>query len=144
MKASDFHHNTGSGLQDNDIANGTHTLQMALLKRCKYWDELHPVMATRTAANPLHTNESPDLEAPDLLNGRLLASLVPALDGEEDGDEIDQPIPARGSDHPLQTPERTDTLPDEGEEEPAAVRSRSESPAPQARSGGTKTKGPPR
>ncbi|KAI7954794.1 hypothetical protein MJO28_005194 [Puccinia striiformis f. sp. tritici] len=144
MKASDFHHNTGSGLQDNDIANGTHTLQMALLKRCKYWDELHPVMATRTAANPLHTNESPDLEAPDLLNGRLLASLVPALDGEEDGDEIDQPIPARGSDHPLQTPERTDTLPDEGEEEPAAVRSRSESPAPQARSGGTKRKAPPR
>ncbi|KAI7960185.1 hypothetical protein MJO29_005253 [Puccinia striiformis f. sp. tritici] len=144
MKASDFHHNTGSGLQDNDIANGTHTLQMALLKRCKYWDELHPVMATRTAANPLHTNESPDLEAPDLLNGRLLASLVPALDGEEDGDEIDQPIPARGSDHPLQTPERTDTLPDKGEEEPAAVRSRSESPAPQARSGGTKRKAPPR
>ncbi|KAI9628580.1 hypothetical protein KEM48_011536 [Puccinia striiformis f. sp. tritici PST-130] len=144
MKASDFHHNTGSGLQDNDIANGTHTLQMALLKRCKYWDELHPVMATRTAANPLHTNESPDLEAPDLLNGRLLASLVPALDGEEDGDEIDRPIPARGSDHPLQTPKRTDTLPDEGEDEPAAVRSRSESPAPQARSGGTKRKAPPR
>ncbi|KNE92660.1 hypothetical protein PSTG_13927 [Puccinia striiformis f. sp. tritici PST-78] len=140
MKASDFHHNTGSGLQDNDIANGTHTLQSSGVAQ-----EMQVLgMATRTAANPLHTNESPDLEAPDLLNGRLLASLVPALDGEEDGDEIDRPIPARGSDHPLQTPKRTDTLPDEGEDEPAAVRSRSESPAPQARSGGTKRKAPPR
>ncbi|KAI9618852.1 hypothetical protein H4Q26_012106 [Puccinia striiformis f. sp. tritici PST-130] len=140
MKASDFHHNTGSGLQDNDIANGTHTLQSSGVAQ-----EMQVLgMATRTAANPLHTNESPDLEAPDLLNGRLLASLVPALDGEEDGDEIDRPIPARGSDHPLQTPKRTDTLPDKGEDEPAAVRSRSESPAPQARSGGTKRKAPPR
>ncbi|KAH9456752.1 hypothetical protein Pst134EB_033438 [Puccinia striiformis f. sp. tritici] len=120
MKASDFHRNTGSGLQDNDIANGTRTLQMALLKRCKYWDKLHPVMATRTATTPLHTNKSTNLCAPNLLNSCLLGSLVPDLD------------------------ERNDSQADKVDDETSAVRGRAGSPAPQARSGGIKRKAPPR
>ncbi|KAI9631208.1 hypothetical protein KEM48_013137 [Puccinia striiformis f. sp. tritici PST-130] len=142
MKASDFHRNTGSGLQDNDIANGTRTLQMALLKRCKYWDKLHPVMATRTATTPLHTNKSTNLCAPNLLNSCLLGSLVPDLDGEDDNSDI--PVPACDSQHSLQTPERNDSQADKVDDETSAVRGRAGSPAPQARSGGIKRKAPPR
>ncbi|KAI7965777.1 hypothetical protein MJO29_001525 [Puccinia striiformis f. sp. tritici] len=142
MKASDFHRNTGLGLQDNDIANGTHTLEMALLGRCKYWDKLHRVMATRTAPTPLHTNESTNLSAPNLLNSCLLALLVPALNGKDK--ELDIPVPACGSEHPPQTPERNKSQPDKVDEEAAAVRGCTGSPAPQAPSGGTKRKAPPR
>ncbi|KAA1075420.1 hypothetical protein PGT21_050309 [Puccinia graminis f. sp. tritici] len=74
-KASDFLRNTGSGLQEEDLANGTKTLEMALVKICKYWDELHPIMATRTVASPLHTTESTSFDIPNLLDRQGLDEL---------------------------------------------------------------------
>ena len=39
----------------------------AITKRCRYWDELHPVMSMQTCANPPVTRESTDNSVPDLL-----------------------------------------------------------------------------
>ncbi|EFP77543.2 uncharacterized protein PGTG_03499 [Puccinia graminis f. sp. tritici CRL 75-36-700-3] len=64
-KASDFLRNTGSGLQEEDIQN------VALTKLCKYWDELHPIMGSRTVATPLYTAESTSFGTPDLTGGRM-------------------------------------------------------------------------
>ncbi|POW14500.1 hypothetical protein PSTT_02941, partial [Puccinia striiformis] len=105
QKASDFHCHTGSGLQESGIANATHTLQMALIKKCKYRDKLHPVMATRTSAT-LHTNKLPDMSVPNLLGSTLLDKLVPDILDDNDDLNIDQPSSALASELPLQTPER--------------------------------------
>ncbi|PLW42087.1 hypothetical protein PCASD_11929 [Puccinia coronata f. sp. avenae] len=68
-KARDYLRGTGAGLCDEDIENGTTTLQAALEKRCKFYDELHAIMATRTCADPQHVRDSVTRTNPDLLNG---------------------------------------------------------------------------
>ncbi|PLW06996.1 hypothetical protein PCASD_25019 [Puccinia coronata f. sp. avenae] len=68
-KACDYLRGTGAGLLDKDLENGTTTLQAALDKRCKFHDELHAIMATRTCANPQHVRDSVTQTNPDLLNG---------------------------------------------------------------------------
>jgi hypothetical protein len=91
-KARDYLQGTGAGLRDEDIENGTTTLQgehslgyslgqnrllmliycifkAALEKRCKFYDELHAIMATRTCADPQHVRDSVTRTNPDLLNG---------------------------------------------------------------------------
>ncbi|PLW12947.1 hypothetical protein PCASD_25186, partial [Puccinia coronata f. sp. avenae] len=49
----------------------TKILKMVQLpfKRCKFYDELHAIMATRTCANPQHVRDSVTRTNPDLLNG---------------------------------------------------------------------------
>ncbi|PLW50923.1 hypothetical protein PCASD_01127 [Puccinia coronata f. sp. avenae] len=68
-KARDYLRGTGAGLCDEDIENGTTTLQAALEKWCKFYDKLHAIMATRTCANPQHVRDSVTRTNPDLLNG---------------------------------------------------------------------------
>jgi hypothetical protein len=91
-KARHYLRGTGAGLLDEDLENGTTTLQgehspgyslgknrplmlrfffskAALDKRCKFYDELHVIMATRTCANPQHVRDSVTWTNPDLLNG---------------------------------------------------------------------------
>ncbi|OAV84609.1 hypothetical protein PTTG_11052 [Puccinia triticina 1-1 BBBD Race 1] len=53
-KANDFLRNTGSGLQEDDIANGTTTLKIALTKICKYWDDLVSSWVHGLSQLPLH------------------------------------------------------------------------------------------
>ncbi|KNZ59685.1 hypothetical protein VP01_1680g4 [Puccinia sorghi] len=67
-KASDFQRNTGSGLLDDNIENGTSTLPAALVKICKYWDELDPIMGAQTVSNPPVTTDSTQLREFDLQN----------------------------------------------------------------------------
>ncbi|KAA1122118.1 hypothetical protein PGTUg99_028641 [Puccinia graminis f. sp. tritici] len=62
-KASYFLRNTGAGLTEEDIENGTSTLQAALFKICKYWDELHPIMA-----NPPVTCDTLNPTVPNLID----------------------------------------------------------------------------
>ncbi|PLW48527.1 hypothetical protein PCASD_04235 [Puccinia coronata f. sp. avenae] len=69
-KGSDFLHNAGSGLQDKDIDNGTTTLNAALTKICRYWDELHPIMALHNVSNPPETQESTKSGVPNLQKSR--------------------------------------------------------------------------
>ncbi|PLW28281.1 hypothetical protein PCASD_20232 [Puccinia coronata f. sp. avenae] len=68
-KAHDYLRGTGAGLIDEDIENGTTTLQAALDKWCKFYDKLHAIMATRTCADPQHFRDSVTQTNPDLLNG---------------------------------------------------------------------------
>ncbi|PLW23918.1 hypothetical protein PCANC_27880 [Puccinia coronata f. sp. avenae] len=67
---SDFLRNAGSGLQDKDIDNGTTTLNAALTKICRYWDELHPIMALHNISNPPETQESTKSGVPNLHRSR--------------------------------------------------------------------------
>ncbi|PLW09979.1 hypothetical protein PCANC_13261 [Puccinia coronata f. sp. avenae] len=69
-KGSDFLRNAGSGLQDKDIDNGTTTLNAALTKICRYWDELHPIMALHNISNPPETQESTKSGVPNLHRSR--------------------------------------------------------------------------
>ncbi|KAA1066683.1 hypothetical protein PGT21_022020 [Puccinia graminis f. sp. tritici] len=69
-KASDFLRNTGSGLLDEDVDDGITTLPMGLAKICKYWDELHPIMFTRTVSNPPVTTQSTNYQVPNLLGSQ--------------------------------------------------------------------------
>ncbi|EFP81789.2 uncharacterized protein PGTG_08038 [Puccinia graminis f. sp. tritici CRL 75-36-700-3] len=128
-KASDFLRNTGSGLQEEDIANGTKTLEMALVKLCKYWDELHPIMATRTVAIPLHTTETTSFDVPNLLS---------QSDSDDNTDEDPATI-AAASEPNLQTSEPADT-PDVDDEPDTPPVVGTKSAAASARSGGTKMK----
>ncbi|KAA1098691.1 hypothetical protein PGTUg99_007351 [Puccinia graminis f. sp. tritici] len=128
-KASDFLRNTGSGLQEEDIANGTKTLEMALVKLCKYWDELHPIMATRTVAIPLHTTETTSFDVPNLLS---------QSDSDDNTDEDPATIAAASKPN-LQTSEPADT-PDVDDEPDTPPVVGTKSAAASARSGGTKRK----
>ncbi|KAA1134247.1 hypothetical protein PGTUg99_033730 [Puccinia graminis f. sp. tritici] len=128
-KASDFLRNTGSGLQEEDIANGTKTLEMVLVKICKYWDELHPIMATRTVASPLHTTETTSFDVPNLLS----------QSGSKDNANEDPASCAAASETNLQTSEPADT-PDVDDEPETAPAARTKSAATSARSGGSKRK----
>ena len=88
-KACDFLRGSGAGILDEDIKEPrapqqyqvslfiqilqvlhlkTHDLLFpaAITKRCRYWDELHPVMSLRTCANPPVTRESTDTLVADL------------------------------------------------------------------------------
>ncbi|POV94667.1 hypothetical protein PSTT_16729 [Puccinia striiformis] len=82
--ASDLLRGTGGGVTDEDIAAGIANIHDSLVGRCKYWDELHPIMGARVASNPPVTNESTDTRVPNLLRGR-------ATEETEDDDTLDSP-----------------------------------------------------
>ena len=48
--ATDFRNNTGSGIENED------SLKEAILTRCRFYDELEPVMADRVSNKPLYLN----------------------------------------------------------------------------------------
>ncbi|KAI7933177.1 hypothetical protein MJO29_016998 [Puccinia striiformis f. sp. tritici] len=87
--ASDLIRNTGGGVTDEDIAAGIANIHDSLVSRCKYWDELHPIMGSRVASNPPVTNESTDTGVfhtgiPNLLRGR-------PTEETEDNENVDSP-----------------------------------------------------
>ncbi|KAI7959867.1 hypothetical protein MJO29_004935 [Puccinia striiformis f. sp. tritici] len=67
-KACDWLRNTGEGICDEDIANGTHNIRDGILKRCKYYDHLDEVMGSRAFTNPQDTVDSTLPGVPDLFN----------------------------------------------------------------------------
>ncbi|KAI7942128.1 hypothetical protein MJO28_012155 [Puccinia striiformis f. sp. tritici] len=67
-KACDWLRNTGEGIRDEDIANGTHNIRDGILKRCKYYDHLDEVMGSRAFTNPQDTVDSTLPGVPDLFN----------------------------------------------------------------------------
>ncbi|KAA1085424.1 hypothetical protein PGT21_006719 [Puccinia graminis f. sp. tritici] len=67
-KASDWLRNTGQGVLDSDIAEGTDNVRAALLKYCKYYYELDEFMGSRTCTNPEDTVDTSDQPVPDLLD----------------------------------------------------------------------------
>ncbi|KAA1106225.1 hypothetical protein PGT21_031287 [Puccinia graminis f. sp. tritici] len=67
-KACDWLRNTGQGVLDSDIAEGTDNVRAALLKRCKYYYDLDEFMGSRTCTNPEDTVNTSGQLVPDLLN----------------------------------------------------------------------------
>ena len=130
-KANDFLRNTGSGLQEDDIANGTTTLKIALTKICKYWDELSIIMGTRTVATPLHTVTSHDLPVPNLLR-----------DGSPDNGDTSalQQVPNANVGASSEPNENLTDDDDDEQEEPNTGRTTSPGPTASARRGSTKRK----
>ncbi|PLW56575.1 hypothetical protein PCANC_01468 [Puccinia coronata f. sp. avenae] len=67
--------------QDNKgIQTRIQDLQLSYSKAfkiCKFWDELDPIMATRTISNPPVTRESTDLSIPTLLSSTTNKSELP-------------------------------------------------------------------
>ncbi|KAH9447914.1 hypothetical protein Pst134EB_021905 [Puccinia striiformis f. sp. tritici] len=66
-KACDILRKTGSGVTDEDIRNGTSNLRKLILKACKYFDDLDPILSDRTSANPPVISASTDISVPNLL-----------------------------------------------------------------------------
>ncbi|OAV88932.1 hypothetical protein PTTG_28862 [Puccinia triticina 1-1 BBBD Race 1] len=66
-KASNWLNNTGSGVLDEDIANGTNNVRAAVLKISKYHYELDEVMGDRTCTKPEALVDSTKGLVPDLL-----------------------------------------------------------------------------
>ncbi|KAI7949595.1 hypothetical protein MJO28_008416 [Puccinia striiformis f. sp. tritici] len=74
-KACDILRKTGSGVTDEDIRNGTSNLRITklaartelILKACKYFDDLDPILSDRTSANPPVISASTDISVPNLL-----------------------------------------------------------------------------
>ncbi|KAI9603078.1 hypothetical protein H4Q26_002390 [Puccinia striiformis f. sp. tritici PST-130] len=74
-KACDILRKTGSGVTDEDIRNGTSNLRITklaartelILKACKYFDDLDPILSDQTSANPPVISASTDISVPNLL-----------------------------------------------------------------------------
>ncbi|EHS64037.1 uncharacterized protein PGTG_22001 [Puccinia graminis f. sp. tritici CRL 75-36-700-3] len=60
--------NTGSGVLDEDIANGTDNVRAAVIKRCKYFYDLDEVMRERTCAIPEDIVDTTSGDVPDIIN----------------------------------------------------------------------------
>ncbi|OAV89704.1 hypothetical protein PTTG_09894 [Puccinia triticina 1-1 BBBD Race 1] len=130
-KASDFLRNKGSGLQEDDIANGTTTLQIALTKICKYWDELSLIMGTRTVATPLHTIASHQMLVPNLLRDGLPSPEIRDSEALQASSKKNACVSSEPNDNPTDNDEQDD--PDTG-------RTSSPGPTTTGRRGGTKKK----
>ncbi|KAI9913358.1 hypothetical protein PsorP6_005573 [Peronosclerospora sorghi] len=83
-KASDWKNQTGSGLEEKDLEDGTNAVQVALTKMFKYWDVLHPIMSSRASNNPLATSGTVNEAIPDLLGKNRVVQ-----DDDEFGDHIE-------------------------------------------------------
>ncbi|KAI9913559.1 hypothetical protein PsorP6_006025 [Peronosclerospora sorghi] len=83
-KASDWKKQTGSGLSEKDLKDGTNTGQVALTKICKYWDVLHPIMSARACNNPLASSGTVNAANPNLLGKKRVVQ-----DDDEFGDHIE-------------------------------------------------------
>ncbi|KNZ45095.1 hypothetical protein VP01_84g10 [Puccinia sorghi] len=71
-QACRFLRGSGAGILDEDIEEGTTTVPAAITKRCRYWDELHPIMSLRTCANHPVTRDSTDSSVPNLPSNSLV------------------------------------------------------------------------
>ncbi|CAK4260797.1 unnamed protein product [Aphanomyces euteiches] len=55
--ARDWTNSTGEGIRDEDEELGETHVRTKILKICKHYDVLHPIMGDRPAARPIFTNE---------------------------------------------------------------------------------------
>ncbi|KAH9122895.1 hypothetical protein LEN26_003459 [Aphanomyces euteiches] len=55
--ARDWTNSTGEGIRDEDKELGETHVRTKILKICKHYDVLHPIMGDRPAARPIFTNE---------------------------------------------------------------------------------------
>jgi hypothetical protein len=104
-------------------------MQVALTKLCKYWDELHPVMCSRTVATPLYTAESTSFGTPDITGGRM-------TNNDTNGPADPSSVP----DVPLGTSEPANATATEDEELDPAAAGQTKSPGPASKNNSKKRK----
>ncbi|KAH9120869.1 hypothetical protein AeMF1_007144 [Aphanomyces euteiches] len=60
--AQEWMNSTGEGIRDEDEELGETTVRAKILKICKHYDALHPIMGDRPSARPMFTNEDEEIK----------------------------------------------------------------------------------